>query len=248
MTEHVVGWSTSFAAGLADPGGQAPPGPTSVDGDAATAVRAAAERIDAGLAAGAAGRPLLLGEQGMPGDMALSMILWEYQVHGWDLAAALGRDWAPEPEGLEASLAFAPAMLTPEFQGPDKPFAPRVPVADDAPAMDRLVALSGRDPLWAPDTTRATYLHVASMRALPGRRDDLVGLLGAGPVDTAGCTAYVVAVDPTDSDLVWVSETWLSRRHHAASLRLPAVAASIEKAMPLLTGEFSGHELDIRLP
>jgi hypothetical protein len=40
-------------------------------------------------------------------------------------------------------------MLTADYQGEGKPFAPRVPVADDAPALDRLVALSGRDPGWA---------------------------------------------------------------------------------------------------
>ena len=80
----------------------------------------------------------------MPGDMALSMILWEYQVHGWDLAVATGQPWAPAEAGLEASLEFAPMMLTDDYQGEGKPFAPRVPVADDAPALDRLVALSGR--------------------------------------------------------------------------------------------------------
>jgi hypothetical protein len=31
----------------------------------------------------------------MPGEMALNMILWEYQIHGWDLARATGQDWRP---------------------------------------------------------------------------------------------------------------------------------------------------------
>ncbi len=151
LLEHVVGWLETFSAGYADPGGRAPR--TDLTGyrapdDAAAAVRAAAATLDAALAAGAGSRPLALGEASMPGDMALSMILWEYQVHGWDLAAASGQPWSPPVEGLEASLAFAPMMLTEDYQGEGKPFAPRVAVADDAPALDRLVALSGRDPRW----------------------------------------------------------------------------------------------------
>ena len=146
LVDHVAGWSTSFAAGYADPEGRAPSGPTPVEGDRDAAIRVAADRLDTALAQGAAARPLYLGEAAMPGEMALSMILWEYQVHGWDLATALGRPWDPDEEGLKASLEFAPMMLTDDYQGEGKIFAPRVPVADGAPPMDRLVAISGRAP------------------------------------------------------------------------------------------------------
>jgi uncharacterized protein (TIGR03086 family) len=155
LLDHVVGWLETFSAGYADLEGRAPRADLTdyrAPGDPAAAVRAAAATLDAALAAGAGSRPLTLGEAAMPGEMALSMILWEYQVHGWDLAVATGQPWSPPPEGLEASLAFAPMMLTEDYQGEGKPFAPRVPVADDAPALDRLVALSGRDPGWAPAT------------------------------------------------------------------------------------------------
>ena len=153
LLEHVVGWLETFGAGYADPEGRAPRADLTdyrAPDDAAAAIRAAAATLDAALAAGAGSRTLALGEASMPGEMALSMILWEYQVHGWDLAVATGQPWSPPAEGLEASLAFAPMMLTEDYQGEGKPFAPRVPVADDAPALDRLVALSGRDPGWAP--------------------------------------------------------------------------------------------------
>ena len=149
LREHVVGWVTTFADGFADPDGRAPRADLTdfrAPADAAGAIRAAADRMDAALAAGAASRPLVLGGAAMPGEMALSMILWEYQVHGWDLAVATGQPWSPSEAGVEASLVFAPMMLTDDFQGEGKPFAPRARVADDAPALDRLVALSGRDP------------------------------------------------------------------------------------------------------
>ena len=151
LRDHVVGWLNTFAAGFADPGGQAPR--VGLDGyqapeEAAAEVRAAAATLDAAIRGGAAARPLRLGDSGMPGDMALSMILWEYQVHGWDLARATGQPWSPPRAALEESLAFAPTMLTPDYQGEGKAFAPRVPVAPDAPPLDRLVGLSGRDPGW----------------------------------------------------------------------------------------------------
>lgn len=152
LRDHVLGWLDTFAAGFADPGGQAPRAGLAdyqASADPAAEVRAAAATLDAAIRGGAAARPLRLGEQAMPGDMALSMILWEYQVHGWDLARATGQPWSPPAAAAEESLAFAPNMLTPDYQGEGKAFAPRVPVAADAPALDRLLGLSGRDPDWS---------------------------------------------------------------------------------------------------
>jgi uncharacterized protein (TIGR03086 family) len=152
LRDHVVGWLDTFAAGFADPGGQAPR--AGLDGyqappDAAAEVQAAAATLDAAIRGGATARPLRLGESAMPGEMALSMILWEYQVHGWDLARATGQPWSPPAAAAEESLAFAPNMLTPDYQGEGKAFAPRIPVAADAPPFDRLLGLSGRDPGWS---------------------------------------------------------------------------------------------------
>ncbi|HEY8044185.1 MAG TPA: TIGR03086 family metal-binding protein [Streptosporangiaceae bacterium] len=151
LRTHVLGWLTTFAAGFADPGGQAPL--EHLDGyvvpaDPAAEVRSAAATMAAALRAGAAGRPMRLGDSAMPGDMALSMILWEYQVHGWDLARATGQPWSPPAEAAEESLGFAPGMLTGDYQGEGKAFAPRVPVPASAPPLDRLLGLSGRDPAW----------------------------------------------------------------------------------------------------
>jgi uncharacterized protein (TIGR03086 family) len=154
LRDHVLGWLETFAAGFADPGGQAPrAGLDAYQAPAAGAAGAAAVRESASilrkaLAAGAAGRPLRLGDSGMPGELALGMILWEYQVHGWDLARATGQPWSPPDAAARESLAFAPAMLTPDYQGEGKAFAPRVPVPDAAPPLDRLLGLSGRDPGW----------------------------------------------------------------------------------------------------
>ncbi len=151
LRTHVLGWLTTFAGGFADPGGQAPLDRLdgyAVPGDPAAEVRSASATMTAALRDGAATRPLRLGGSAMPGDMALSMILWEYQVHGWDLARATGQPWSPPAEAAQESLEFAPGMLTGDYQGEGKAFAPRVPVPATAPPLDRLLGLSGRDPAW----------------------------------------------------------------------------------------------------
>lgn len=85
------------------------------------------------------------------------------------------------------------------------------------------------------------------MRVKPGHRDEVVATLvgGADGLKAAGCDLYVVGTSDSDKDLVWVNEVWVSKEAHDNSLRLPEVKASIERTMPLLTGEFTGQELDI---
>jgi uncharacterized protein (TIGR03086 family) len=82
----------------------------------------------------------------VPGPVAVELQITEYLVHGWDLARATGQPVDVLPADLaERSLAFtrgALARVSPERS----PFAPPVAVDDAAPAIDRLVALLGRDP------------------------------------------------------------------------------------------------------
>lgn len=153
LTAHIVGWLENFAAGFASPDGQCPE--ASVDGvdvprdQAATRIRRASEAIDDAVAGGATELELAISGQGMPGDMALSMILGEYIVHGWDLARATGQEWAPSDSALTASHAFLQGMVTPDSRGEGGWFGEEIDVADDASALDRLVAFAGRDPQWS---------------------------------------------------------------------------------------------------
>lgn len=149
LRRHAMDWISLFAAGFADPDGQAPR--ADLDGyqppaNAGAAIRESAVQLESAIAGGAATRPLRLGDSAMPAGMALSMILWEYLVHGLDLAVATGQGWRPPEPAVEAALQFAPGMLTEDYQGEGKAFGPRVAVAADAPALDRLLGLSGCDP------------------------------------------------------------------------------------------------------
>jgi quinol monooxygenase YgiN len=62
-----------------------------------------------------------------------------------------------------------------------------------------------------------------------------------------GCRLYLVAVDETDPDAVWVTEVWESEDAHTASLQLDRVKEQITRAMPILDREgFSRQQLDAR--
>lgn len=89
--------------------------------------------------------------------------------------------------------------------------------------------------------------YLGAMRTRPGQRDEVVAILlrDVEQLRGAGAHLYVVGLDDDDPDLIRVNEVWDSKESHHASLRLPQVQAAIAEAMPMLTGEFTGHEMTI---
>jgi uncharacterized protein (TIGR03086 family) len=82
----------------------------------------------------------------MPGEVVGITGLTEVVIHGWDLARATGQTYAVDPATAEAVLANVAQFAA---QDPiEGLFGPAVPIADDAPVLDRIIALSGRDPAW----------------------------------------------------------------------------------------------------
>jgi uncharacterized protein (TIGR03086 family) len=81
----------------------------------------------------------------MPAPDAALVALDELVVHGWDLARATGQPYAPADASLDAVESFV-AQFSEPVPGL---FGAAVPVADDAPRLDRVVALTGRDPGWS---------------------------------------------------------------------------------------------------
>lgn len=156
LRSHVLGWVTFFGAAFNDPEGTGErPDPVSATAPedpqtGAQIVRSAAARIATAVDNGVAERPVLMIQSTMPGTAMLRMALWEYLTHGHDLASATGQPWDPAPAAVEDSLAFGPSMLTDEYRGEGKNFGSIVPVPDDAPALDRLLGFTGRDPHWKP--------------------------------------------------------------------------------------------------
>lgn len=91
------------------------------------------------------------------------------------------------------------------------------------------------------------YGYIGSMKVRPGFREEVVAILlsGADGLREAGCELYVVGVAEDDDVTIWVSEVWRSREHHSASLELPETKAAIGRAMPMLTGKFTGREVSV---
>ena len=91
------------------------------------------------------------------------------------------------------------------------------------------------------------YGYAGTMRTRPGHRDAVVDVLlsGVDGLRTVGCQLYVVAVADSDPDLIWVTEVWDSKAAHDASLQLPQTREVISRAMPMLTGEFTGQETTV---
>jgi quinol monooxygenase YgiN len=78
------------------------------------------------------------------------------------------------------------------------------------------------------------YGLIGKFRAQPGKRDALVAAMLDDDTPIPGCVSFVVAHDPSDPDVVWITEVWDSQASHKASLAMPSVKASIERAMPLI--------------
>lgn len=80
------------------------------------------------------------------------------------------------------------------------------------------------------------YGLIGKMLANTGDRDELVRVMLEGMVDMPGCLSYVIALDPTNEDAIWITEAWESQDHHRGSLALPGVRNTIARAKPLIAG------------
>jgi uncharacterized protein (TIGR03086 family) len=87
----------------------------------------------------------------LPGEVAGLVVLDELVVHGWDVARSSGQSYDVDPASLEVVHGFVA-----QFSGPGHDemrsgmFGPVVPVPDDAPLLDRVLGMAGRDPGWSP--------------------------------------------------------------------------------------------------
>jgi uncharacterized protein (TIGR03086 family) len=147
---HLLGWLRYFDTALRDPAGtdrpdpDAHPDPTTavsqINDLAATVRRAPADAtVDVPRLGGA-----------YPTGVVLDLLQAEALGHGWDLAKATGQSWQPDPAACAHTLEVLRATVQPEFRGDGLPFGPEIPIGDDAPALDRLVAFTGRRPDWTP--------------------------------------------------------------------------------------------------
>ena len=74
----------------------------------------------------------------------------ELVVHGWDLARATGQPFSADAAALEAARSFLSLFASPDAPaGTAVPFGPSRPQPDDAPLLDQVISLAGRDVSWS---------------------------------------------------------------------------------------------------
>jgi len=151
LIDHIVG-ATDFFADLAEQG-SSPDGrqwPDYSAGDFAASFGQQARRATAGFAApGALERIMVLPTGPAPGSRCIQVATGEIFVHGWDLARATGQAM-PADEGVADALLASewPSMCAAARDADPSVFAPEIHVPREAPGVDRLAGLLGRDPGW----------------------------------------------------------------------------------------------------
>jgi uncharacterized protein (TIGR03086 family) len=146
LVNHIVGWIRVFEAGSQGRTYDGDPSSYAHGEDPVSEFRVAAGGLVDGWREHGLDRKVRLTSGEIPGEMAFNMTLMEYLMHGMDLAVATGQPVPYTETEAAETLARAEKILPPEYRGDSMPFAHIVPIADDAPAIDRLAAFLGRKP------------------------------------------------------------------------------------------------------
>jgi uncharacterized protein (TIGR03086 family) len=156
LLDHIEGLSVAFAQAARKtppPGGSTPP---SVDASRLGTdwperiPQRLAELADAWQDESAWSGMTEAGGIDLPGEVAGAVAINEVIVHGWDLAVATGQPYSCPDVLIDAARSFVASAVEQNPNGTPGLFGPPVPVAADAPPLERLVGLAGRDPHWRP--------------------------------------------------------------------------------------------------
>jgi uncharacterized protein (TIGR03086 family) len=151
MLDHLLGLTTAFrmAAEKVRPEGGPSADAANLAPDWQTRLPAQLEALaTAWRAPGAWDGMAEAGGVQMPASVMGVVALNEVVVHGWDVAAATGQEYRPDPASVQACLEMV-GDRTDATDEPEGLFGPVVPVPADAPPFDRLLGQTGRDPDWA---------------------------------------------------------------------------------------------------
>jgi uncharacterized protein (TIGR03086 family) len=145
VVRHLVAGHHIFARALEDKPSSTDGTGIVPDGQWRTAYRTSADAmLEAFAIPGALERPLTIPFGTVPGSVALHLRIVEALVHGWDVARATDQVVPHDQSVAEQELAWARPWLA-KVPADRSPFAPPLPVADEASPLDRLVACLGRD-------------------------------------------------------------------------------------------------------
>ena len=155
LLDHIGGLAVAFAEAARKEQGtnatQAPPGSAAhLADDWRTRIPADLETLGTAWQDPAAwdGTTTIAGME-MPAPAVGAVALDEIVTHAWDLARSLGRPFDADADAIAGAMEFVGPISEPGAPRPEI-FGPVVEVSDDVSAMDRFVALTGRDPDWTP--------------------------------------------------------------------------------------------------
>lgn len=146
LVNHLVGVNAVFTALLNE---QAPPerGTDLLGEDPAAAYHRSAQELLAAFRQPGTLERTFAGPLGTAtGTERLRIRIADLLAHSWDLGRATGQAVNVPGDWAEQALTFLQEQL--ETTPRTGRFEPAQPVADDAPALDRLVAFLGRSPSW----------------------------------------------------------------------------------------------------
>jgi len=93
------------------------------------------------------------------------------------------------------------------------------------------------------------HLLHGKLTAKQGHKEQLTAILidASKLVSTAkGCKLYVIGLDSSDDNSVFITEIWDTKEDHENSLKVDGVRELIMKALPLLDGQpIKGQEIEI---
>src|SRR3712207_4778824 len=153
LLDHLDGLALAFrlAAEKAPAGGATEPSAAKLTPDWRTRIPARLDELAAAWREpGAWDGETEVGGVRMSGGEAGLVGLNEVLVHGWDLAVATGQQYSADPVAAQACLDLAQGFAAAAPEARDSIYGPVVPVAADAPVLDRLLGQAGRDPGWTP--------------------------------------------------------------------------------------------------
>jgi uncharacterized protein (TIGR03086 family) len=156
LLEHMVGQNHGFAAAARGQGADlAVWAPRAVGDDPSHAWAESVKDVVAAFAAAADDDIVELPEFGpgaqFPVTTALSFVILDTLIHGWDIAVATDQPFGCDAE--TARLLVRIAREVPADQAarePGRPFRPAVDLQAAASPFDQALALTGRDPSWSP--------------------------------------------------------------------------------------------------
>ena len=84
-----------------------------------------------------------------------------------------------------------------------------------------------------PTPSSSTYSLIGKITVKEGTRAEFIGLL-SGVLENSNCISCQIIPDKSDSNALWVSETWPSEAAHDDALKTPEALIALKAGRPMI--------------